>query len=390
MRSLENHETTYLCHQNNDDNTDTNPGSDDTTGSLEGDLVQSVSLGQPSLAEANMSITDGSPSKEGCETGQSRQPAEDNITSAYKVDVGKGTPGENEKDRWERATGLVDHGEDLGSVALLSKGSESSGTSINARDTDGQDRHQNNQVHEMVETLETSVFTSQDERGGVSTLARQQVIVVGVNQKTNKEETENVEESDTPEDLLDGAGEGLDGVLGLGSGETDQLSSGERESSRDEDRAETLEAILESSRVVPVSGTPVLVVAAALGTTAKNKDESNDHEDACGNQLESGSPELFFSISDRTENVDDHDEDEEDGNPYRYGYVLIPVLNCETAYGEFERQDDDPREHIIPAHGETPRGVDEARRVSVKTSRDRVHNSEFTKSIDCKPLARCN
>lgn len=38
--------------------------------------------------------------------------------------------------------------------------------------------------------------------------------------------------------------------------------------------------------------------------------------------------------------------------------------------------------YVVPAHGETPRGVDEADRVGIETTRDRVHDSEFTESVD--------
>ena len=37
---------------------------------------------------------------------------------------------------------------------------------------------------------------------------------------------------------------------------------------------------------------------------------------------------------------------------------------------------------IVPAHGETPRRIDEASRVRVEATRDRVHDGEFAESID--------
>lgn len=39
-------------------------------------------------------------------------------------------------------------------------------------------------------------------------------------------------------------------------------------------------------------------------------------------------------------------------------------------------------EDVVVAHGETPRGVDEAGRVRVETTRDRVHDGELAKGVD--------
>lgn len=51
----------YLSSQNHDDDADTDPRADDTTSSLEGDLVESVSVVCPGLAETNVGQADGAP-----------------------------------------------------------------------------------------------------------------------------------------------------------------------------------------------------------------------------------------------------------------------------------------------------------------------------------------
>ena len=60
---------------------------------------------------------------------------------------------------------------------------------------------------------------------------------------------------------------------------------------------------------------------------------------------------------------------------------MVPVTDSERRDGEFERYDDSPLEDVVPAHGKTPRGVDEASRVRVETTRDRIHDSELTKGV---------
>ena len=37
--------------------------------------------------------------------------------------------------------------------------------------------------------------------------------------------------------------------------------------------------------------------------------------------------------------------------------------------------------HVIPAHSKTPGRIDEASRVCVETTRDGIHDSEFTKGV---------
>lgn len=76
---------------------------------------------------------------------------------------------------------------------------------------------------------------------------------VGWHDQTDEEEVDNVEDEDTPDDLLRGPWDLLDWVLGLGCGKTDELSAGVGERSSDENTTEAVEAI-EEGRVgsVPI------------------------------------------------------------------------------------------------------------------------------------------
>lgn len=66
-----------------------------------------------------------------------------------------------------------------------------------------------------------------------------------------------VEEENTPEHLPGRLGQGLCWILSFSRSQTSQLSPTEGESSRDEHGAEALEAVTESTGVVPISGTNV-------------------------------------------------------------------------------------------------------------------------------------
>lgn len=243
----------------------------------------------PGFAESNVGKADGAPSEESGQAGDGKKPVEDDGTGGIQADIGDEAEQNEEDDGGQGAARLVDVGEELRSIALLSQSGQGSGSSIHTRDTDGQDGGENDEVHEMVETLQASVLADKHKGRGLGVGIggrREQSGIIAANQQADEEETKDVKGGNTPEDLLDSTGHVLGGVSRLGSGKTDQLSTGEGEGSGDKDGTETLEAILERARVIPVASTPVLVVSAILGTTTEDKDKSDNHEDDSGGQLE--------------------------------------------------------------------------------------------------------
>lgn len=373
----------YLSDEDKNVEGETDPRSDDTTDGSEGDLVDGVAVVLPGVAETDVRQADGAPGEESSKRGQVEKPVEDDNTLGINVNVCENTTEGDQSGGPERTSGLVNVREDNGSVTLLGHGGEGARSTVDTGDTDRDNGDKNDHVHEVVETVETGIATDQDEGGGLGVgegSLGQEGGVVRVDEQTDEEETQDVEEGDTPEDLLDGTGKRFDGVAGLSGSQTDQFSTSEGEGSCDEDGAETLEAVLERTRVVPVAGTPVLVVTTTRRTTTADKNERDDHEDDDGGHLEDGGEELFLGVTDGTKQVDDDDDDEEDGDPDSEGYVVGPVVQGDATDNKLKRQDNGPLEDIVPAHGKTPRGVDETSRVCVEATRDRVHNSEFTES----------
>ena len=115
-----------------------------------------------------------------------------------------------------------------------------------------------------------------------------------------------------------------------------EFSSGERESCGDKHTADTLEAIGESARVSPISATDVGGVLAVAATAVQ--DDADDDEDDNDRELEQTRPELLFGVSERSEDVDEDEEQPEDGNPN--GDVdacgAFPILYRDTGGGDFE------------------------------------------------------
>lgn len=378
----------------------------DAADGLEGDLVGGVAVVGPGLAEADVGEADGAPGEQSGQRRQREEPVEHNLALRVKVDVGQQTKDENDAHRVEGTAGAVDVGEDLGGVALLRKGSEGTGATVDSRHSDGKNRHENGNVHEVIESLEAGVLADEDKGRGVHIVGRgsEKVGVTSVDEETDEEETEDVKaawvvslmfvtgdggcfkgrysQCDTPEDLLDSTRHLLDGVARLSSGQTNQLGSAESKSRRDKHAAETAEAVLEWARVHPQAGTPVFVVATILGTTAEDEDEGDDEEDAGGEQLECRRCELLLCVTKRSKDVDDEDGKPEHRDPHADADTIVPVGYGDTADRQFQGQDDCPLENVVPTHGKTPRRVDEASRVSVEATGDRVHDGEFTKGVD--------
>lgn len=129
---------------------------------------------------------------------------------------------------------------------MLGESDKSSATTVHTRHTNRQDGNQDDDVHERVVTLETGVGDGDDKGRGARIVAAsvQQSLVGRVDQETDQEETNDVEEGDSPKDLLDGAGEGLGGVLGFSGSETNKFGTTEGESSSDKDTYSMLDIVL--------------------------------------------------------------------------------------------------------------------------------------------------
>jgi hypothetical protein len=129
----------------------------------------------------------------------------------------------------------------------LSKSLECSGGAERARVGNAQHGNQDHGIEDGWKNLDTSKFDGNDERRVTRLTASIGVKwAVGWDNETNEEEIDNVEDADTPDDLVGGLGDFLAWVTGLGSSETSEFGSGEGKRGCDEDGTESVEAIEES------------------------------------------------------------------------------------------------------------------------------------------------
>lgn len=329
-----------------------------------------------------MGKADGSPGEEVGETGKGQEPVEDVITLWCQVDIGQKTEGKggNQSNVW--ATLLVDLSSPGWTHSLLAESLNGTGRSVRAGVGDGDDGEGDDGVKDGWENFDTGILEGQDEWRvlGIGTGGVGKVGIIRWDNETEDSKGDNVEEGDTPEDLLGSLWNGLSWVGGLSGGKTDQLGSSEGERGGDEDGAETVETVLEGSTVRTVSvvvSLPVFTtnVTSVVGwdTTAVDDDTSND-ETNDSKDLHDTENELDLTVTLDTKEVDGNDQNKEDGNPDSDINLLIwiPELDCDTGGGQFEWENNQPVKGVVPTHGKSPSWVNKADRVVIERSVNRV------------------
>lgn len=349
-------------------------------GGLVGDKAKVDTLSLHTSAHADMGKADGTPDEQETKTGKGKEPAEDLTTLRSSANVGKEAEGDLESDTVERATSGIDVLEEVGSHVALSHSLDGSGGTESARVGDGEDGNSDDSVHNTGENLDTSILDSENEgRGlGVGTTGTQETGVVGREDKTDDEQVENIEDGNSPEDLLASHGDRTAGIGRLSSSQTNHLSTTEGEGSDNEDSAETLEAG-ESTRVVPVLNTDVALVT---DTTAVD-DNTEDDEANTGADLDDGENKLNLTVTADTKYLDNHEDDEEDGDPDSHVDIFSPEFDGDGSGDEFERKHGQPSKSVLPTHGETPRRIDEADDVGKEGTVDGVEDSHLSESQAC-------
>jgi hypothetical protein len=219
----------------------------------------------PCVPEANVGEADAAPGKESSQTRQRLEPVESDRSTGVQCHEGKRRPCENKDGGPKRSASTVNVSEEAGGVTLFGKRTECTGSTVDTRETDGDDREHNDDVGEVGESDDAGALGDDDERRGfnIDKATAQETRVVVRNEQTNESEGQDVEESDAPENLLDRRRKRPRGVLGLSSSKTDKLSTREGEGGGDEDATEANE-VGECARVVPCLTALVCIIPVKL------------------------------------------------------------------------------------------------------------------------------
>jgi hypothetical protein len=124
------------------------------------------------------------------------------------------------------------------------------------------------------------------------------------------------------------------------------------------------------------------------GDTAAVDDYTEQDKSDDSNDFDQAQYEFDLTVAPNTNNIDEDDNDEEYGNPdahivFRRNIpvgVGCPELDCNTSSSQFERQDDEPTQGVIPAHSKAPGRVNEADRVVVERAVDRVPGAQISRT----------
>ncbi|KAI6757919.1 hypothetical protein HG531_003744 [Fusarium graminearum] len=143
-------------------------GSVDATNGLERDFVKGVSIVLPRSSESNVRKTNRAPANKHSQTRQSQKPVKDNRTSRVKVQESKTSKRNDESNRWQRSTRAINPRKDLGRKTLLRESKKRTRSAVHRGDTERQNGRKDDGVHVVIETLETRVFSDEDERASAA------------------------------------------------------------------------------------------------------------------------------------------------------------------------------------------------------------------------------
>jgi hypothetical protein len=368
------------CDKSENVESETKVRASNTKGGLVGDEAEVDTLSLHTSAHADVGKADRTPDEEETKTSKGQEPAKDLHTLGSSANVGKETEGDLEENTVERATLGVNVLEEVGSHVALSHSLDGSGRAESAGVGNREDSNGDDSVHDAREDLDTSILDGKNEGGGlgVGTAGTHETLIVGGEDETDDEQVEDVEDGNSPEDLLASHGDGSAGVGRLGSSKTNHLSTTERESSNDKDGAETLEAG-ESTGVVPVLGADVALVA----NTTTVDDNTEDDETNTGADLDDGEHKLDLTVTSNTKDLDTNESDKEDRDPDSHVDIVSPELDGDGGGDQFEGEHSQPSESVLPTHGETPRRIDEADDVGEEGTVDGVEDSHLSQSQAC-------
>lgn len=206
--------------------------------------------------------------------------------------------GEIEDDGRERTSGLVNVCKPLWRVASLGQCEQHTRSGIHRCQADRHDTDADCRIHKMIEAADTGEIHHDNERrrtGGSVVIG--QALVGPRDIEADDDKGQDVDHYDSPEGTFDSLWQGLAGVRGLSGGQTDELSSCEREGSSDEHRAYTLEAVGERSRVLEESSSNIFAVDTGRRSSTAIDNDAHEDENDDDQQFDASSPKFAFGVT---------------------------------------------------------------------------------------------
>lgn len=160
----------------------------------------------PCISETNVGEANAAPGEECSQTGKRLEPVESDGSTSVQGHEGKWGPCEDEDGGPQRTAGTVDVREEAWGVTLFSERTQCTGSAVDTRKADRDDRQHDDDVGEVGEADDSGPVSDDDEwrRFDVDERAISHELFVGVlNKQTNEGQRQDVKECNAPEDLLD-------------------------------------------------------------------------------------------------------------------------------------------------------------------------------------------
>lgn len=230
-----------------------------------------------------MQEQDAAPHHEDDGSDDGNEPVEDSGSTSVDHNKGNGREQGGDSDSNKGNTARVGFSNNLWSPAILGEVDQHAGGNIEIRVGSGGDRSEDDCIHVVGASTQSSLQENDGERGmGDATVLVEKTNVIVGNDRSKEEDGENIKDSNTNQDSVDSLGDMLVGVARLSCSDSRKFGSTISESDRNKNRKEGLEATLERcSRDAPV----LYAISVTADGTTIDKDTTNDEDDD-GDNLE--------------------------------------------------------------------------------------------------------
>lgn len=324
-----------------------------------GDIRLLDALDLAGLVEAEVHDAAADPGDEAGGVGEVDEPVEDGVGAVADGQVGQEREEGGDADGHVGDAPAVAGLEDAGGVAGDGEGVERAGGHVQERIAGGPGRGEDGGVDDAVEHGDAGVVDGHDPgRGGGVAVAGDDLLGLGGADDADGEGAEDVEEDQSVDVAAGGGGDVAAGGLHLAAGDDDQFrGEDEGDGALDDALQQADEAAGGAVRQILVHGARVLPVveaqALAVGAAAPEEDEGEEEQADQRDDLDPGEPELGLAVGFDGHEVEQHNDDQHDGDPDGDVHAGVPVIDDHGRGDNLVRHQDPQRIPVEIAHGET-------------------------------------
>ncbi len=310
---------------------------------------------------------DRHPVDDGCADGQGEEVHED----FPREEIGHGHDKERqaraEAERVDRYAAARELLEPLRCVAFFGQAVGDAGIAVNSRVIDGNGRREDDEVEQVRRCREADVGENLDERAVVHG------DLVPRPEGHDDDHRADVEDEDTPDNLVNGFRQRLFRIFRFPGGDADEFDAAEREDDRHHGQAEAPAAVGQDAAVVP----EVAEILRERARILQDEPGAEENHAQDGGDFDEGHPEFRFTVSPDIDQVQAGNGNQTDQGCQPLGQVGQPVVDIDADGRQFGHADDDVREPVVPAQHEAREGAPVLIGIVTERARDRFFHGHF-------------